>query len=281
VKIGITGARGRLAPLLLRHFHDQGAEVSQYSRVGKDGVLPLTELFQNPPKDMLIHCAWSTVPLTAEADPGAFDREDLPLLKKIVQATAGHGTRIVFPSSGAIYGNTGDSPASEDDLPNPLGAYAKAKIAAENFLLENAASRVFILRATNLLGEAGDPQKPQGILPRFVDSALKGSVVELWGDGSATKDYVHYSDFFTGLEAALNSGSPGLWNVGCGISHSLLEIIQIVEDLTQKKINLVHRPHFDWDVTHSQICVDKLRATGWQPKKSLSGAIEDFLHRTK
>ncbi len=277
MNIGITGAGGRLAPLVVRHFQERGAEVTRYSRDAKKGMLPLAKLFENPQHDVLIHCAWSTVPLTAEADPGAFAREDLPLLRRLVESTAAQGTRIVFPSSGAVYGNTGEAPASEQDPPRPLGAYAQAKTAAENFLLENAASRVFILRTTNLLGEVGDPKKPQGILPRLVDSALNGSLVELWGDGSATKDYVHCSDFVAGLDAALNSGSPGLWNVGSGVSYSLLEIIRIVESLTEKNIRLTHHPRFDWDVSYSKISVGKLLATGWSPKKSLAAAVEDFL----
>ncbi len=277
MKIGITGARGRLAPLVLRHFQEHGAEVSMYSREGRDGMLPLGELFENSPKDLLIHCAWSTVPLTAENDPDSFFREDLPLLEKIVASTAAFGTRIIFPSSGAVYGNTGKEPASEDDTLNPLGAYAKAKIAAENFLLKNAGPRAYILRTTNLLGEVGDPLKPQGILPRLVDSALNGSVVEIWGDGSATKDYLHTSDFVTGLEAALGSGTPGVWNVGGAASYSLLEIIKIVESLTGKRVLLTHRPAFAWDVSYSKISVDKLKVSGWQPTWTIHTAIEDFL----
>jgi UDP-glucose 4-epimerase len=277
MKVGITGSRGRLAPLVLRHFQEQGAEVTQYSRVGGDGMLPLGEFFQNPPKGLLIHCAWSSVPITAEADPDAVFREDLPLLKQLVQSTADQGTRIIFPSSGAVYGNTGHTPASELDAPSPLGSYAKAKTAAENFLLENAPSRTFILRATNLLGESTDPKKPQGILPRLIDSAVNGSLVEIWGDGSATKDYIHCSDFLAGLESALNSGSPGIWNVGSGASYSLLEIIHIVESLAGKKVHLTHRSPFAWDVSYSKISVDKLMGTGWHPKWTIHAAIADLL----
>ncbi len=279
MNIGITGARGRLAPLLVKHFQERGTNVCQYSRSGTDGMLPLTELFENPPNDLLIHCAWSTVPLTAEADPDAVFREDLPLLEKIVRSTEAYGTRIVFPSSGAVYGNTGETPASEDDALQPLGAYAKAKITAENFLLENAASRLVILRTTNLLGESADPNKPQGILPRLVDSALHGTRVEIWGDGSATKDYIHYSDFLSGLEASLSA--PGIWNVGSGCSYSLVEIIKIVEELIGRPIHFSHRPSFEWDVSHSIISVERLKTTGWKPKMSMSEAVERFLRDLK
>lgn len=277
MKIGITGARGRLAPLLVRHFQSLGAGVAQYSRTAGPGVLPLQELFNNPPHDAIVHCAWSTVPITAEADPDAVIREDLPLLKHLVESTADRGTRIIFPSSGAVYGNTGHSPASELDTPNPLGSYAKAKIVAENYLLENAPSRAFILRTTNLLGESSDPNKPQGILPRLIDSAVHGSVVEIWGDGSATKDYIHCSDFLAGLDSALNSESPGIWNVGSGASFSLMEIIHIVESLSGKKVRLTNRPPFGWDVSYSKISVDKLMRSGWHPERTIHTAIEDLL----
>jgi UDP-glucose 4-epimerase len=277
MRIGITGARGRLAPLLVKHFRSLGAGVDQYSRTPGPGVLPLQELFNNPPKDVIVHCAWSTVPITAEADPDAVFREDLPLLKQLVESTTDRQTRIIFPSSGAVYGNTGQSHASELDSTNPLGSYAKAKIVAENFLLENAPSRSFILRATNLLGESADPNKPQGILPRLIDSVVHGTVVQIWGDGSATKDYIHCSDFLAGLDSALNSGSPGIWNVGSGASYSLMEIIHIVESLSGKTVRLTHRPPFAWDVSYSKISVDKLIGSGWHPKTTIHAAIADLL----
>src|SRR5690606_4716821 len=139
--------------------------------------------------DVLIHCGWSSVPLTAERHPENLQRLDLPFLQDMLQASEQAGTHLhwVFLSTGAVYGDTGSEPARETRDPQPLGAYARGKWEAEKILTAAAAERASILRVSNLLGEHPNLTRPQGILPRLIHAAKADEEIVLWGDGQATK----------------------------------------------------------------------------------------------
>ncbi|MCX7869438.1 MAG: hypothetical protein N2322_05740 [Terrimicrobiaceae bacterium] len=78
--MAITGARGRLAPWIAQALEASGACLDLYSRTAGEAILPLSAFPAGEPPDVLIHCAWSTVPFTAEKQPGLCEQEDLPRL---------------------------------------------------------------------------------------------------------------------------------------------------------------------------------------------------------
>lgn len=283
-RVGLTGGRGRLAPLIARHLRAEGFEVRMFSRRAGEGLEALEDLTQSAAwigLDGFIHCGWSSVPLTAEQDPGNTARVDLPLLQGLLRAAAEGGTNPhwVFLSTGAVYGNTGLDAATESTTPKPLGVYARGKWEAEKVLAEGAKESA-VLRISNLLGEKTDPARPQGILPRLIHAAKMGGEVALWGDGHATKDYLHCEDFLTALTAVMVQRQTGVWNVSRGESVSLLELVAQVEALAGRRLRIRHQPHFDWDVSFSRISNQKLQTqTGWTPSVNVRDAVEECFAR--
>lgn len=273
MKVAVTGAGGRVAPLLIRELSIGGHKVIPYSRTASGAIRSLGAF--DGDVDCVVHCAWSRLPFEAEADPDHFARVDLPLLRRILDATQASGARVVFLSSGAVYGNTGPESVDETRPPAPLGIYARGKLAAESCLAKLAPERSLILRTTNLLFSAGrNTDRPQGVLPKLVTAAKEGRNFELWGDGTAVKDYIHQQDFLSAFTALLNSHARGIFNVGSGTSLSLQEILAIVETTTGLRVPVVRRPHFDWDVSQSHISVKKLMATtGWSAEMSSEEAV--------
>jgi UDP-glucose 4-epimerase len=283
-RVALSGGRGRLAPLIARHFVSQGFGVRLFSRCAGDGLEPLDRLTE--PKlweevDVLIHCGWSCVPLTAERHPENAARQDLPLLRGLLQAAGAAGTpaRMVFLSTGAIYGDTGEEPAKEAHPPRPLGAYARGKAEAEKLLGQSGVPSL-ILRVSNLLGEKPDPERPQGVLPRMIHAAKTGGEIAFWGDGSATKDYLHCSDFLSALQALLEQDRRGIFNISSGESFSLRELADLVEERAGGRLRIRHEPHFPWDVSFSRISNQKLRdQTGWSPAVSVREAVSECFSR--
>lgn len=282
--VAITGARGRLAPLIGRQLATAGNAVRLFSRRGGTGLEPLESL-SDPATwagiDAVVHGSWSSVPLTAEQFPETTARCDLPLLQRMMDSSraAGENPHWILLSTGAVYGNTGSAPVTETAAPQPLGAYARGKWEAEK-LLAGGVKDASILRISNLLGEQTDPTRPQGILPRLIHAAKAGEEVALWGDGHATKDYLHCTDFLCALECVLRSRLAGIWNVSSEKSVSLLELVAMVEELADHQLKLRHEPHFDWDVSFSRISSRKLREqTGWAPTVSVREAVEECFAR--
>ena len=284
-RIAITGGRGRLARLAAAFLAAQGHEVALFSRKSGDGFLALEELLQ--PSVMakytaILHMAWSSVPFTSEQNPGCEEREDLPLLKKILATLSsiknGAAPKLIFISSASVYGNTTETPASESSSCKPLSGYARAKQEAEKIILEIAALHpsleVVILRVTNVIGFPSDPKRPQGILPRIFAAACEQKPLEIWGDGCCSKDYLWIDDFLTALEVSIIKPVQGLFNIASGQNFSIADLVSLVETAFKSSITVTHLPRYAWDVAISRIDATAFsKSTDWRAKVDIGKAI--------
>lgn len=272
MKVAITGARGRLAPWLAAAFQEARARVNLFSRVG-GGEIHANRDFPGPEvPDAVLHCAWSTVPFTAENSPGCFESQDLPLLESLLARAP--GAHFVFLSTGAVYGNTGPHAADESRPPAPLGEYARGKLRAENCILQDFSVSGLVLRIGNLLGERAEPARPQGILPRLIEAARTGRPVEVWGDGSAAKDYLHCKDFCHVLVRLVQMRATGIFNVGAGVCITVHELMETVERVIGRPVPRIYREAYPWDVREGRLNCSKIRrVTQWAPALSVEDAI--------
>ena len=278
-RIAITGGRGRLARVAAAYFRQQGYEVTLFSREAGNGMKTLNDLFDPhvlSSFSALIHAAWSTVPFTSEEDPGREEREDLPLLKKILESlhhlpSEAPMPKLIFISSASVYGNQEKEPAREVTLCTPLSRYARAKLSAERLILEAAVHeprlKSVILRVTNLVGIPSHAALPQGVLSQIVAAAKNHRPLELWGDGKGSKDYLWIDDCLEALQAAMESSAEGVFNIGSGNNFSLLELIKIAEEITQQPLQIKYCPCYSWDVNYSKVSSALFsEVTGWRPK---------------
>jgi UDP-glucose 4-epimerase len=114
----------------------------------------------------------------------------------------------------------------------------------------------------------------QGIIPHTLRAAVEGRPLTLWGDGHARKDFLYYTDFLSALREVVDRRLTGVFNVGAGESHSVHEIIGLVEAHTGRKVLTTTTPAHAWDVQDSRIDNSKLRAaTGWSPQVTLNEGI--------
>ena len=285
----VTGGRGRLASLIADHFRASPYGIVLYSRGGGTGYRDLGELRQPTAlayADTVLHLAWSTLPATAEQSPGSEQKHDLPLLENLLQAcaTAPAGQRphfIFFSSGGAVYGNAPGRPNVETDPCQPIGSYGKGKLAAEQ-MIEQSAARLgvpfTILRISNPYGYPVPTGRVQGIIPHAIRCAVEGLPLTLWGDGHARKDFIHYTDFLSALNEIVARRLTGTFNLCAGESHTVREVIALVEKHTKKKITLTFQPAPAWDVEDSRLsngCF--VSATGWRPQVSLDQGIRQSM----
>lgn len=275
-RIAITGGRGRLAALAASHFQREGMQVSLFSRQAGGRFLALDDLPGTlASHDLLLHCAWSTVPLTAEQNPSWTAEQDLPLLKTLLEAAASHPVHVVFVSTAAVYGNTEGEPACEESSAKPLGNYAKGKLEAESIIRSSGVPST-VLRVTNLLGERPDQARPQGILPRLVQSARTQSPLPIWGDGSAMKDYLHVSDFMATLDRVVDVRPQGRFNVGSGESVTILQLALLVEAAVGASVPMHFGEQMPWDVSHSRINSDRiLKTLGCKARLRIEEAVQE------
>ncbi|MBI2517718.1 MAG: NAD-dependent epimerase/dehydratase family protein [Opitutae bacterium] len=284
----VSGGRGRLAALIAEHFRTAGHEVALYSRQPAPGYHDLAKLIGPDALSAataVLHLAWSTLPATAEQNPGAEQTHDLPLLEKLLATLAALPAErrphfVFFSSGGAVYGNAPGRPNVESDACHPIGRYGQAKLAAEEMIRAAAARHQLpctILRISNPYGYSVPSGRLQGIIPHAIRAAVEGRPLTLWGDGQARKDFIHYTDFLAALEAVLTRRLTGTFNLGAGESYRVGEILALVEKHTGRKVATTTTPAAAWDVQDSRLDIRRLReATGWSPRITLDEGIRRF-----
>lgn len=142
--------------------------------------------------------------------------------------------RVVFISSGAVYGDQEQQPLTESTPANPTSPYAVSKLAAEHYVrtigtlwgIETASLRVF-----NAYGPGQPlPASHPPVIPHFLRQATLGGSLVIHGDGSQTRDFVYVDDAIEAMVAA--STAPDIdrsvINVGSGEETSLRELAQAV-----------------------------------------------------
>ena len=285
-RILITGGRSRLAGIIHPSLVASGADVTSVSRSEGGHHLGLENLFVNnllDQTDTVLHLAWSTVPMSSERNVGLEWEQDIPLLIKVLKTICASPNRgklhfIFFSSGGTVYGNAVNGrPSRETDSCAPIGWYGHAKLAAER-LIEEYGQRhglaYTILRISNPYGFPVPTHKPQGIVPFLLHSATHGTPFSVWGDGTARKDFLYHSDFTDALARVIRLRPTGTFNVSCGESHTVNEVIACVEETLHRKIPTQRSPAHAWDVHDSLLDNAKLvAATGWKPSVQLAEGI--------
>ena len=207
----------------------------------------------------------------------------LNLMETMVQAGV---KKIIFSSSAGVYGNPTRIPIKEDDPKNPTNPYGLSKLMIEQMLtwydqlygLKSISLRYFnAAGAVDNLGETHDPESH--LIPNLITAANTGSEFKLFGsdystpDGTCIRDYIHVSDLADAhvltLKALISGHTSGIYNAGTGRGYSNKEVIDIVEKVSGKKINVKVEPNRPGDADELAADSSKLQKEfNWQPKHS-------------
>ncbi|HUR21384.1 MAG TPA: NAD-dependent epimerase/dehydratase family protein [Vicinamibacterales bacterium] len=231
--------------------------------------------------DCVVHLAWSAVPASATARPRQDVRQNvLGSLRLFSQCGEAGVRRVVFVSSGgAVYGAPRALPISEDHPTVPISSYGVTKLASEAYLRILASSHDFeyvILRPANAYGEGQPSRQQQGLVAACLKAALEGHVLEIWGDGSVVRDYVHVDDIGRATAMAVIGRTAGhTLNIGTGVGHSVNAIVALVRSITGREVHVRRLPARSFD-PHDNVldCREAERRLGWRASISLAEGIE-------
>lgn len=174
-------------------------------------------------------------------------------------ARAAGGVPVVYASSAAIYGNTGRDVATEDRQPVPQTAYGADKYGSE---LHAAVAfgvhgvPTLGMRFFNVYGPRQDPASPySGVISIFAGRVAEGQTLTLHGDGLQTRDFVYVADVVAHLRAAMRrlqaTPEARVCNVCTGRATSVLELAQLLGDLTNRMPHILHGPARAGDIRQS------------------------------
>jgi UDP-glucose 4-epimerase len=188
-----------------------------------------------------------------------FDTNVNGLLRVLELCSKSQQPRLVFASTSGVYGNSSHSLKSEADLPRPTTVYAATKLAGEHLLAMYRARHGFddvALRFFNVYGPGQSTKHPYAnVTCRFSHAAAHGSAVQLFGDGSVTRDFIYIDDVIEAvLAVAFQPTKERVYNVGTGRTASIAELLAIVQRLAPKPITVEKHPAWPNDI--QDICAN-------------------------
>ncbi|MCI0520606.1 MAG: NAD-dependent epimerase/dehydratase family protein, partial [Chloroflexi bacterium] len=250
----VTGAAGFLGSALANQLAREGHQVRGLDDLstGNPQALSMDVLFtrgdvNDRPKlwtllqevDCVYHLAARVAVPESVLYPREYNAVNVGGTVTLMEAMRDVGVRrVVFISSGAVYGDQADQPLCEASMPNPRSPYAASKLAAEYYVrtigdlwgIETVSLRVF-----NAYGPGQHlPASHPPVIPYYLRQAMRQGTLVVHGDGSQTRDYVFLDDVVRCMVAAATA--PGLnhaiINVGSGKETSVRELVRLVLELT-------------------------------------------------
>jgi len=194
--------------------------------------------------------------------------------------------RVVFISSGTVYGNQPVQPVVEGVIPNPRVPYAVSKIAAEYYVksigtlwgIETVCLRVF-----NAYGPGQHiPPVHTPVIPSFLRQAWENGTIVVHGDGNQTRDYVYVDDVVAAMVSAATAPDVNnlTINVGSGTETSIRELARLAIEVTGGHPEVVYNPRNEGGL--SRLCADIHLAQerlGYEPRVPLVEGLTRTLHR--
>lgn len=171
-------------------------------------------------------------------------RPTLALLSALQKAP--HCDLLYLSSGGALYGDTHEHPAREQDPIRPKSYYGAGKAAAEHFIHAYAMQyhrAATILRPSNIYGPGQTLRGGFGIIPTAFDRTQTNTPLTLWGDGSAMRDYLYIDDFIQLCLTILNQSMPQmprLLNAASGMGVSLNDLVNTIRKVTGIPMDVIY-----------------------------------------
>lgn len=211
----------------------------------------------------------------------------IPMLRLLEQMVQCKVKRIIFASSGGtIYGERRDEQCLVTDRLFPQCTYAVHKQVIETYLdYFNRCTplRCISARLANPYGMGQGIERQQGVIPIFAYHILHGLPISVLGNGTNKRDYIAMEDMVNALVLlAFYQGEVSTFNIGSGESHSLLKVIEKMEQISGRRfIKIDYSPDRVFDVSNVVLDIEETKKElSWKPEISLeqgiTGVIEGY-----
>lgn len=190
--------------------------------------------------------------------------------------------RVVLASSAAIYGDPESVPVTEETNGQPLSPYGVQKLTldrygtlyADLYDLETVTLRYF-----NVYGPRGLTGDYSGVIGIFLNNAVDGQTLEVHGDGTQTRDFVHVEDVVrANLRAATTDQVGQAFNIGTGTETEIRDLAEMVVSLADSSAPIEFTDPRSGDISRSAADISSAReGLGFEPTVSLREGLEGLI----
>jgi UDP-glucose 4-epimerase len=234
--------------------------------------------------EVVFHLASSTYPSTSNSD-AVFDLESnlvgsVRMLKAAVEYQV---RRVIFISSGGtVYGVPQQNPIPETHPTDPICSYGIHKLAIEKYLYLFRALKHLdsvVLRVSNIYGEFQSLERPLGAVSHLAHRAVNGIPIEIWGDGTTRRDYIHVDDVVSAVLKSISyQGAEHLFNIGSGRSVSLNQLLDLIRERVSMEIVVNYKPARSFDVQENVLDITRAAVElAWNPIIRLENGLDRLI----
>lgn len=278
----VLGGAGFIGSHLVDGLKAAGHRVSVFDRP-REFLDPADLERALPGAEIVFHLISTTVPKDSNDDPALDIESNIAGTARLLELCRTHRPRrLVFISSGGtVYGVPRATPIAETHPTDPISSYGIHKLAIEKYLrlahvLYGLEYR--ILRVSNAYGERQRTDKAQGAVAVFLERALRGEPIQIWGDGSVVRDYVYVGDIVRAFLAVLDyRGERRVFNIGSGVGVSLNHLVEEIGTVIGRRLAVQYTPARRFDVAANVLDTSAAREhLGW----SAAMPLREGLRRT-
>lgn len=292
----VTGGAGFIGSNLVRRLYDEGHEVKVVDDLnpGKTSnifgynsgfvKLDVSKHLHNHSFgdiDVIFHQA--AISDTRFLDNEEMMRSNIEGFEKVVNLAREKGAKIVYASSGGVYGN-GEYPMKEDQVKDPLNTYSKSKLFIDG-MAEELFDEIDIvgLRYFNVFGpNERHKGKPASMIYHLKNQMIKGERPKIFRSGEHSRDHIYVDDVVEANMLAADAPN-GIYNVGTGVATSFNGLVNTLNDVLGMNLEpeYVDMP-FASETYQSYTQADTSKAEselGFKAKFGLKEGIEDYFEK--
>jgi len=290
----VTGGAGFIGSNLVRHVLAQGHQavvldnLATGKRENMDDFAGQAKFIEGDIRDrsavdravagvaaVFHQAALPSVPRSVEDPAASHDVNVNGTLTLLDAARAAGVRRVVFAASSSAYGERAESPKHEGMAPMPISPYAASKVACECYLRAYAAAfgmETISLRYFNVFGPYQDPDGAYAaVIPAFVSRLLGGQRPVVYGDGEQSRDFCYIDNVcqanWLAAHVPASACDGTVVNIACGARATLNEILRLLAELLNTKVQADYMDPRPGDVRHSVADVSLAKKViGYEPK---------------
>ena len=247
--------------------------------------LALHDIFRRHAGALVVHLAACAGVRPSIERPSLYYDVNVMGTLNILNAMRANGMkRLLFASSSSIYGENRQAVFTEDyPAMTPISPYAATKRSNELTCYTEHFLHGLSVVCLRFFTVYGPRQRPDLAIHKFTRAIMAGQPIELYGDGTTTRDYTFIHDIVNGVMGAadwLNSQDCAyeIVNLGGGHSVTLTEMVAAIENAIGKKAQIRYLPPQSGDVTRTSASIDKARRLfGYHPQTPFQEGVNQFI----
>lgn len=232
-----------------------GLEVRLHRALLSD-IEAVNTIIQDSNIDVVVHLVSTLIPGSTYEDYKKEYKDVIFPSIELMELCAQKGIRFVyFSSGGTVYGNRNDVlPFTETDAMNPISYYGWSKQMMENsiqFMHRTVGLDYLVVRPSNPYGHGQNLYGKQGLVAVAIGKLLRNEDIEVWGDGSAVRDYIYVDDLATIFVKLIESDVHNTTlNIGSGRGYSVNDVLAFLKIVSGRELKIVYQNPRPVDVSN-------------------------------